>query len=40
MAEAPKKTKGDVKLPKRQQKSHVGIDSRKLHTLDEAVGAL
>jgi large subunit ribosomal protein L1 len=36
MAEAPKKTKG-VKLPKRQQKSHAGIDSRKLHTLDEAV---
>jgi large subunit ribosomal protein L1 len=36
MAEAPKKAKG-VKLPKRQQKSHVGIDPRKLHTLDEAV---
>ncbi|HYD71833.1 MAG TPA: 50S ribosomal protein L1 [Candidatus Binatia bacterium] len=36
MAEAPKKAKG-VKLPKRQQKSHAGIDSRKLHTLDEAV---
>jgi large subunit ribosomal protein L1 len=36
MAEAPK-TKGGVKLPKRQQKSHAGIDSRKLHTLDEAV---
>ncbi len=36
MAEAPKKTKA-VKLPKRQQKSHAGIDSRKLHTLDEAV---
>ena len=36
MAEAPKKTK-DVKLPKRQQKSHAGVDSRKLHTLDEAV---
>jgi large subunit ribosomal protein L1 len=36
MAEAPKKAK-DVKLPKRQQKSHVGIDPRKLHTLDEAV---
>jgi large subunit ribosomal protein L1 len=36
MAEAPKKVKG-VKLPKRQQKSHAGIDSRKLHTLDEAV---
>jgi len=35
MAEA-KKTK-DVKLPKRQQKSHAGVDSRKLHTLDEAV---
>ena len=31
-----KKTKGS-KLPKRQQKSHAGIDSRKLHTLDEAV---
>jgi len=31
-----KKTKGP-KLPKRQQKSHAGIDSRKLHTLDEAV---
>ena len=25
------------KTPKRQQKSHAGIDSRKLHTLDEAV---
>ncbi len=25
------------KLPKRQQKSHAGIDSRKLHSLDEAV---
>lgn len=25
------------KLPKRQQKSHSGIDPRKLHTLDEAV---
>ena len=25
------------KQPKRQQKSHAGIDSRKLHTLDEAV---
>ncbi|QGZ96321.1 50S ribosomal protein L1 [Terricaulis silvestris] len=37
MAEAPKKTKGGVKLSKRQQKSHVDIDSRKLHTLDEAV---
>ncbi|HET9231065.1 MAG TPA: 50S ribosomal protein L1 [Vitreimonas sp.] len=36
MAEAPKKAKG-LKLPKRQQKSHAGIDSRKLHTLDEAV---
>jgi len=36
MAEAPKKAKG-MKLPKRQQKSHAGIDSRKLHTLDEAV---
>jgi large subunit ribosomal protein L1 len=36
MAEAPRKAK-DVKLPKRQQKSHVGIDPRKLHTLDEAV---
>src|SRR5262245_29701489 len=36
MAEAPKKAK-DVKLPKRQQKSHAGVDSRKLHTLDEAV---
>ena len=36
MAEAPKSAKG-VKLPKRQQKSHVGIDPRKLHTLDEAV---
>ncbi len=36
MAEAPKKAKG-VKLPKRQQKSHAGIDQRKLHTLDEAV---
>ena len=36
MAEAPKKAKG-VKLPKRQQKSHAGIDPRKLHTLDEAV---
>jgi large subunit ribosomal protein L1 len=35
MAEA-RKTK-DVKLPKRQQKSHAGIDPRKLHTLDEAV---
>ncbi len=35
MAEA-QKTKGP-KLPKRQQKSHVGIDSRKLHTFDEAV---
>jgi large subunit ribosomal protein L1 len=35
MAEAPK-SKG-VKLPKRQQKSHAGIDPRKLHTLDEAV---
>jgi large subunit ribosomal protein L1 len=35
MAEA-QKTKGP-KLPKRQQKSHAGIDSRKLHTLDEAV---
>ena len=32
MAEAPKKAKG-VKLPKRQQKSHAGIDPRKLHTL-------
>jgi large subunit ribosomal protein L1 len=31
-----KKTKG-VKLPKRQQKSHAGVDPRKLHTLDEAV---
>ncbi|MBS0384808.1 MAG: 50S ribosomal protein L1 [Proteobacteria bacterium] len=36
MAQAPTKTKG-VKLPKRQQKSHAGIDPRKLHTLDEAV---
>jgi len=36
MAEAPKSAKG-VKLPKRQQKSHVGIDPRKLHSLDEAV---
>jgi large subunit ribosomal protein L1 len=35
MADAPK-TKA-VKLPKRQQKSHVGIDPRKLHTLGEAV---
>jgi large subunit ribosomal protein L1 len=35
MAEA-RKTK-DVKLPKRQQNSHAGIDPRKLHTLDEAV---
>jgi large subunit ribosomal protein L1 len=35
MAEAPK-PKG-VKLPKRMQKSHAGIDPRKLHTLDEAV---
>ncbi|HJS80839.1 MAG TPA: 50S ribosomal protein L1 [Vitreimonas sp.] len=35
MAEA-RKTK-DAKLPKRQQKSHAGIDPRKLHTLDEAV---
>jgi large subunit ribosomal protein L1 len=35
MAEA-RKTK-DVRLPKRQQKSHAGIDPRKLHTLDEAV---
>jgi large subunit ribosomal protein L1 len=35
MAEAPK-AKG-VKLPKRMQKSHAGIDPRKLHTLDEAV---
>ena len=25
------------KQPKRQQKSHAGIDPRKLHTLDEAV---
>ena len=25
------------KTPKRQQKSHAGIDSRKLHSLDEAV---
>ncbi len=31
-----KKSKA-LKLPKRQQKSHAGIDSRKLHTLDEAV---
>jgi large subunit ribosomal protein L1 len=38
MAEAPK-AKG-VKLPKRMQKSHVGIDSRKLHTLDEAVSMI
>ena len=36
MAQAPTKTKG-VKLSKRQQKSHAGIDPRKLHTLDEAV---
>jgi large subunit ribosomal protein L1 len=36
MAEAPKKAK-DAKLPKRQQKSHAGVDPRKLHTLDEAV---
>src|SRR5215470_11397794 len=35
MADAPK-PKG-VKLPKRMQKSHVGIDPRKLHSLDEAV---
>ena len=35
MTEA-QKTKGP-KLPKRMQKSHAGIDSRKLHTLDEAV---
>jgi large subunit ribosomal protein L1 len=35
MAEAPK-AKG-VKLPKRMQRSHAGIDPRKLHTLDEAV---
>jgi len=35
MAEA-QKTKGP-KLPKRMQKSHADIDSRKLHTLDEAV---
>ena len=26
-----------AKTPKRMQKSHAGIDSRKLHTLDEAV---
>src|SRR5215510_2087318 len=38
MAQAPTpvKAKG-AKLPKRQQKSHAGVDPRKLHTLDEAV---
>jgi large subunit ribosomal protein L1 len=36
MAQAPTKTRA-VKLPKRQQKSHAGVDPRKLHTLDEAV---
>jgi large subunit ribosomal protein L1 len=34
MAQAPTKT---VKTTKRKAKSHAGIDSRKLHTLDEAV---
>jgi large subunit ribosomal protein L1 len=34
MAQAPTKT---VKTTKRMAKSHAGIDSRKLHTLDEAV---
>jgi large subunit ribosomal protein L1 len=34
MAQAPKNA---PKATKRQQKSHAGIDSRKLHTLDEAV---
>jgi large subunit ribosomal protein L1 len=38
MAEA-KKAK-DVKLPKRQQKSHAGVDPRKLHTLKEAVSLI
>jgi large subunit ribosomal protein L1 len=36
MAEAPKKTKG-LKTTKRMAKSHADIDSRKLHTLSEAV---
>src|SRR5215813_738697 len=36
MAQAPTKSKG-VRLSKRQQKSHAGVDPRKLHTLDEAV---
>jgi large subunit ribosomal protein L1 len=36
MAEAPKKTKG-LKTTKRMAKSHANIDSRKLHTLSEAV---
>jgi large subunit ribosomal protein L1 len=34
MAQTPTKT---VKTTKRMAKSHAGIDSRKLHTLDEAV---
>jgi large subunit ribosomal protein L1 len=38
MAEA-QKTKG-LKLAKRQQKSHAGIDPRKLHTLREAVSLI
>jgi len=37
MAQAPTKT---VKTTKRMAKSHAGIDSRKLHTLDEAVKML
>ena len=36
MAEAPKKTKG-LKTTKRMANSHANIDSRKLHTLSEAV---
>jgi large subunit ribosomal protein L1 len=36
MAQAPTKTK-TVKTTKRMAKSHANIDSRKLHTLDEAV---
>src|SRR5215813_12465419 len=36
MAQAPTKIKG-VRVSKRMAKSHVGIDPRKLHTVDEAV---
>src|SRR5215813_238925 len=36
MAQAPTKTKG-LKTTKRKKTSHVGIDPRKLHTVDEAV---